>query len=1184
MQPNRLLIYFPYFTFSRYTMPVYTLDELLWRHKDLFIKDFDYRDIRFDTINPFTNAESDAIINEEGRELQFERMCFIVKYQKFDQSDLKGKFLEVLRLDHSWIADQLEKSSNETDTEIEQYRTALYRSDIPKTGDLFVYRLKWLWDVQRAVKALQPGHYLILKSKVGFGKKWIAKDACANYNVFSVMKNDVFWINLNNCDNDEAIYEKQLKLRLMLNNDDFDYKVQTVDTEHTEHKVDNLKRLLRNILTKYHKNCLLILCGVSTHNVLKAFDLGCKTLVTTKNMEIFYDNISEQLFKKIDITKGFTQDEAMQLFHKATKMPEIDLHRHDIASRIYEKCKGHPFIISSIAKSFYDLERSEIKVEEDQWKDWLKKLDNYQIDTYDNKENIEKVISQLTPEMQKFYESLCVFKNDANISFKVLETYWAKNESEVKRIINCFHKLSLIEVSQVRSHEWRNTSPRRGIILIDTSKKIFVCSLHFIYYSYLRKKLTPREICQMHQNLVNRYGVHALVSDRSEPKMVDIPDDNYFYYYIGHHLLEAKMFNLFPKLYFDFEFLEGKIRATGLPNTLGDLHIYVNQIADDNYQKQQLLHGLVEFLLSIEEILLKSPDTCLLQYAFNSKDSIVSKEAERQISHFRDRAWFRDSDHSHKYRQIVQLPAPSTMIRFFNDPNAALSVINNNIILLKDLSPQYPVSSTQFTGHDSKIKTIEILDDEYFVSLDEAGSMRLWSIKDTPVRKRLSRERNEVENMNAPFHSPRQRNYMSFDGTHAFNEPPLFVLKLCEIKCVHFNDKLPYLFAVDKMGIVFTIKREKNILKVLKDLRFDTKLGDSVHSIVYMEHSGYLVVLNEYGIASFYDIQNYSVVQMGNPWVYVGQKPIGFHHKEHDGGTIVLCVYETQVNYVKIEFGTTNRNVLTHETRLLYDTYESTRIVCSVISADKNYLMLGTTNGIKVIDIHKGTDLPCRNLNDEITSIDVFTVDDDGLEHILISSTKKNGDFVTLQATTKVEDSIEWANDRTSSPSLNIQDLQNRDHLDKSLMGNKIFEVRYVSDDMELILPDDQNRVQLRSSRNNFKPYEHTHELTGKVTAISTTPECIWIGCCDGKIYEIKDSMSPESMRLADANIVYLKHFSKMMLIGTENYYYFDGHKQETTKRIAKAMEIDDEGTVAVIHTDCSINVRSSQLSAFYGF
>lgn len=35
---------------------------------------------------------------------------------------------------------------------------------------------------------------------------------------------------------------------------------------------------------------------------------------------------------------------------------------------------------------------------------------------------------------------------------------------------------------------------------------------------------------------------------------------------------------MFPKLFLDFGFLEQKLRATGLPNTLGDLKMFQNEI------------------------------------------------------------------------------------------------------------------------------------------------------------------------------------------------------------------------------------------------------------------------------------------------------------------------------------------------------------------------------------------------------------------------------------------------------------------------------------------------------------------------------------------------------------------------------------------------------------------------------
>lgn len=451
------------------------------------------------------------------------------------------------------------------------------------------------------------------------------------------MSNKVYWINVSNCETEDMIYEKLLKLKIMMNNEDPGYKIQTLEVECITHKIECLRLDLRKNISE---NALIILCGVSNKRVLKAFDLGCKTLVTTKNSELFGD-ILEKRKTKIEIHRGFERDECLHLFHKATKMPEMELQKHQIANAIYEKCKGHPFIIASIAKSFYDLDSIYIDVDDSQWRDWLDKLDNFEMDYYDHEKNITRVLQELPKEFRRYFESLYVFKYDANIPFKVLELYWEKNETEVKQIVNRFHKLSLTEVSQVSNHDIVRADNQND--LKPKNKKIFVCSLHFIYYSYLKRKLTPNEICTMNKNLIKKYNIEKLVGFRSEPKMCDIPDDNYFYYYIGYHLIEAKMEDLFPKLYFDFEFLEEKLRTTGLANTLGDLYLYAKYISDDSPEKENLLYSLMEFLKSIEETLLKSPDTCMLQYAFNSCDLNIAKEAEIQILKYNDRVWFNDS-------------------------------------------------------------------------------------------------------------------------------------------------------------------------------------------------------------------------------------------------------------------------------------------------------------------------------------------------------------------------------------------------------------------------------------------------------------------------------------------------------------------------------------------------------------
>lgn len=57
-----------------------------------------------------------------------------------------------------------------------------------------------------------------------------------------------------------------------------------------------------------------------------------------------------------------------------------------------------------------------------------------------------------------------------------------------------------------------------------------------------------------------------------------LTDDRYVFFYIARHIREAGMVHLLPILYLDFGFLEQKLRATGLPNTIGDLQTYRTEI------------------------------------------------------------------------------------------------------------------------------------------------------------------------------------------------------------------------------------------------------------------------------------------------------------------------------------------------------------------------------------------------------------------------------------------------------------------------------------------------------------------------------------------------------------------------------------------------------------------------------
>lgn len=130
------------------------------------------------------------------------------------------------------------------------------------------------------------------------------------------------------------------------------------------------------------------------------------------------------------------------------------------------------------------------------------------------------------------------------------------------------------------------------------------------------------------------------INERTEPNIVAVPDDGYFYFYIGYHIKEAERFEAFPAIFLDFGFLEQKLRATGLPNTIGDLKLYRQLITGNIPRREHFVDELLQFLKSSEEVIFKSEDTCLLQYALTS-GGILQEEAIKQAEQFTDRVWFR---------------------------------------------------------------------------------------------------------------------------------------------------------------------------------------------------------------------------------------------------------------------------------------------------------------------------------------------------------------------------------------------------------------------------------------------------------------------------------------------------------------------------------------------------------------
>ena len=78
----------------------------------------------------------------------------------------------------------------------------------------------------------------------------------------------------------------QYRLIIQLNAEESEIKPPDSNNINTKNEIFNIKKYLRKVLEADHKNCLLVLEDVKNKETLDAFDLHCKIMLTTRNVEI----------------------------------------------------------------------------------------------------------------------------------------------------------------------------------------------------------------------------------------------------------------------------------------------------------------------------------------------------------------------------------------------------------------------------------------------------------------------------------------------------------------------------------------------------------------------------------------------------------------------------------------------------------------------------------------------------------------------------------------------------------------------------------------------------------------------------------------------------------------------------------------------------------------------------------
>lgn len=942
---------------------------------------------------------------------------------------------------------------------------------------------------------------------------------------------------MSKCRTQELVLQKMHRLKVLLQADDLDIKY-NMYSGNTKNEIIHMRNYLRKILDQPEfRDCLIVLTDVQDEQIIKAFDLKCKILLTTCHIERL-EEISSTSKTTIDIDKGFTHPESLELFAKAFNMTHVPSDMESYIEKFHNTCNGHPFIISLIAKSFQQFSN---KLEDRKLRcdNWLKNLSEYKLQDIDEqiKMSVEESLTFLSVDQRICYKKMVIFTDNSDIPFSVLERIWDKDPHQTEELVLKLSKYSLIEKS-----------------VSDDTK---ACSLHYLHFHILKQQVPKDDQRQYHRHLIAQYEIEKILQERKELDL-NFPNDNYFYYFIPYHLVGAGAEHLFD-LYFDFGFLEQKMRLTQLANTVGDMRMFKSKITRDDPERIRFLEQLITFLTNSEQLIFKSLDVNLLQCALTTSYELVQMKAKEQILSFRDRVWMNDANHEENQTQIVQLSEHSipNLVRFVKPSENLVCLISlqDNNILMHDIKQDYfdhPVLYRSELASEregqSLITEMQVFRNQTFLTLNDQGKLNVYTLKQNPKRK-ASGPLKLVDSQNSKF-------------LQRFDNPKDKIT--CFTVLEHQQEAEKY--EIDLMIGMLSgdIKFYQSDRRTNKFEETSIRLKTGFEGLFRIARVlDYAMLLNNSGELKYINLVTSSDIGSSRPWQAL-ESPVNLHQGTciESKRAVSLCVSKDKV----VQVTHSSDRKVPHFIFVDYDDvfvandeFDDNIILSSTMSKDAEYLILGTTKGIIVIDrLHKKV-IFRRNVSDQVLSLDIYRYHDEAM-YILSSVFKDGGPVINLYGFIG-----------------NREDLAITSGEMIIFVGEDLFDVKQSNDEWQLVAVDTKRNIHYRSCAKDFTESLERHSFNFQIKKILWNGEDVIIGCTTGQVFSTNQYNQITPIATLSSEITYLECFDDAILASCNgSFKLISSLSIEFYGELAKAYRYKEDHLL-LVKRNCAIELLNTK-------
>uniref|UniRef100_A0A3Q1FH29 Apoptotic peptidase activating factor 1 n=1 Tax=Acanthochromis polyacanthus TaxID=80966 RepID=A0A3Q1FH29_9TELE len=318
-------------------------------------------------------------------------------------------------------------------------QTVLSEGGVPQRPVVFVSRPELVNRVREKLYRLQkdPG-WVTIFGMAGSGKSVLAAEAVRHHGLIEeCFPGGIHWLAIGQLEKPDLLVKMQsLCFRL-------EQSLDPQTLSRPPNSLDEAKERLRFLMLRRYPRSLLILDDIWDSTVLKAFDIHCRILLTTRNRSLT-DSVSGAKYE-VGVQSGLDESKGLEILALYTKMKPHGLPEE--ARSIVRECKGSPLVVSLIGALLKDKPNRWCyylrQLQQKQFKR-IRKSSSYDYDALD--QAMAASIEVLPDEHRELYKDLTVLEKDIKIPAKVLSVLWDLEPEEVEDILQEFVDKSLLFV------------------------------------------------------------------------------------------------------------------------------------------------------------------------------------------------------------------------------------------------------------------------------------------------------------------------------------------------------------------------------------------------------------------------------------------------------------------------------------------------------------------------------------------------------------------------------------------------------------------------------------------------------------------------------------------------------------------------------------------------------------------